>query len=247
MKTEGTRAGPEENGSSAESNVVHFPRDWFGPTEELVPFGNGREAPATGGPGAEAGIELNGATAFWEGTDEFVEQPVEPSVDGVALPSAPRRGARRGLAAMAAVMCGALVCGAVAFSSLGEAPVRHHPQLTGSAQAGARPAARSLPKVTARAVRTPRHLRSATHAARRHAAPVRRAKPADVSAPATGTAAEASATGSTPAVSPAPYTEPSPPSYHHAASSSAAAAVDHSQSAGPTGAAAILGPGHCSC
>ena len=39
METEGPKGdgGREERGSA--SNVVHFPRDWFGPTDELVPFG----------------------------------------------------------------------------------------------------------------------------------------------------------------------------------------------------------------
>jgi hypothetical protein len=54
--------GPNSSGGGHEddatANVVHFPRDWFGPREELVPFGPGSEEQAGDGGGEVAPVEI---------------------------------------------------------------------------------------------------------------------------------------------------------------------------------------------
>jgi hypothetical protein len=54
-----TDHGGEQPGTT--NNVVPFPRDWLGPREELVPFGNGAACEAEPGPAGP------GAEAFWGG------------------------------------------------------------------------------------------------------------------------------------------------------------------------------------
>jgi hypothetical protein len=52
--------GPNSSGGhedDATANVVHFPRDWFGPREELVPFGPGAEEGAHDDDGPPAPLE----------------------------------------------------------------------------------------------------------------------------------------------------------------------------------------------
>jgi hypothetical protein len=52
--------GPNSSGGhedDATANVVHFPRDWFGPHEELVPFGPGAEEGARDDAGTPTPLE----------------------------------------------------------------------------------------------------------------------------------------------------------------------------------------------
>ena len=89
-KTEnsGENGGPERQ---ADSNVVPFPRDWFGPREELVPFGMGV---SSDGEAAEPDVTAPSASDFWGEGSAAIHTAVQgPGVDETS--SSKRRPPRR--------------------------------------------------------------------------------------------------------------------------------------------------------
>ena len=107
METEGptTEHGGEQPGTN--NNVVPFPRDWLGPREELIPFGNST------GLGAESSVAGPGAEAFWAGE-------CDPLHAVVAAPAASAPIAGRRLQPLAGRLAiGALVVTVLAMAVLG--------------------------------------------------------------------------------------------------------------------------------
>lgn len=100
MKTGGGRVEGQDGAADEAGNVVRIPRDWFGPTEDLVPFGPRASAPAD---------QLDPNT-FWDESSnhiqDVVEAPAKRQDDGWFRPGVPVRlhvPRGRGLAAIAAV------------------------------------------------------------------------------------------------------------------------------------------------
>jgi hypothetical protein len=107
VETEGpkTEHGGQEPGTI--NNVVPFPRDWLGPREELIPFGNST------GSGAESSVAGPGAEAFWAGE-------CDPLHAVVAAPAASAPIAGRRLQPLAGRLAiGALVVTVLAMAVLG--------------------------------------------------------------------------------------------------------------------------------
>lgn len=70
MSSEETRAGGSQTGSDEGNNVVRIPRDWFGPKDDLVPFGPRAWPEAEDRAGLSAGAAGDAATpldaeTFW--------------------------------------------------------------------------------------------------------------------------------------------------------------------------------------
>lgn len=141
MGSEETRTGGSESGSNDAGNVVRIPRDWYGPREELVPFG-----PQV----SEDPPEPLDANSFWgEGASpvhDAVAPPDEPTDDGATelpahVPDRFRlRGGARTAALVASLAVGAVVVGVL--TSLGGASRPQHPgQAIAAVTAGAGAAA----------------------------------------------------------------------------------------------------------
>lgn len=80
MGSEERRNGSGESGSSEATNVVRIPRDWFGPPDELVPFG-AEAFESDGGPGESVDPD-----AFW-GEDATAIHDAVVASTGVEQPS----------------------------------------------------------------------------------------------------------------------------------------------------------------
>lgn len=167
MDREGSQFGDGGTDTRSEDNVVRFPRDWFGPTEDLIPFGARASSPGTGSQrrsgdeqSAPAGsiqpatVEIAvpaapNADAFWGGGEELgavqdaFDQPAFADADGSPGSSVQRRRSPRRLAA-AALLTAVLTVAVLAQSG---APVAHvhakvrmqHSSLRASASTAARP------------------------------------------------------------------------------------------------------------
>jgi hypothetical protein len=117
----GTDAGP------AAGNVVRFPGDWFGPPEELVPFGPIADAAATAPPSAplDPGLatdgQLGSGADFWSERAAASHAPVPPArrqgIEAREVPAPPLarsaspatlRSRRRAAAAVTALVAAAL-------------------------------------------------------------------------------------------------------------------------------------------
>jgi len=119
MRTSGGRSE-----SSETSNVVRIPRDWFGPKDELVPFGpRAWEEPGPDEPSAVSGdpaaAEPVDANLFWGEDAGTVHGVLDPPAGGIA--SADRR--TRPL--VAAALVGVIASVGIAFGLLGGST--HHP------------------------------------------------------------------------------------------------------------------------
>lgn len=105
---------PQENGSEGVGNVVRFPRDWFGPPDELVPFGpRASKANPRSTDTHAASLDPN---SFWDGSSSSFQDVVEaPAGDGPGLLG---RGYRsgRGIAVLVARARGA---GGAAWEAMG--------------------------------------------------------------------------------------------------------------------------------
>lgn len=75
---------PQENGSEGVGNVVRFPRDWFGPPDELVPFGpRASKANPRSTDTHAASLDPN---SFWDGSSSSFQDVVEaPAANGSQL------------------------------------------------------------------------------------------------------------------------------------------------------------------
>lgn len=121
MESEGPQSGEGPRREDPADNVVRFPRDWFGPTEDLVPFG-----PRASEPRADDLDQPAPARAddFWgedaaaihdvlEAPEPDAEEPtviklVSPPRPGPGHPSARRRAGRAIAIAAAVVACSLL-------------------------------------------------------------------------------------------------------------------------------------------
>ena len=61
----GRESGRGKGDDHEVSNVVHFPRDWIGPTEDLIPFGPAANRQAPAAASTTATPELPSASDFW--------------------------------------------------------------------------------------------------------------------------------------------------------------------------------------
>lgn len=96
MGSEGSRTDESQAGSGETSNVVRIPRDWFGPPEELVPFGpRANQSPADPQSGfqpgayaedAEPGVPLD-PNSFWGEEATSIHDVVEGSASDLRHPS----------------------------------------------------------------------------------------------------------------------------------------------------------------
>jgi hypothetical protein len=104
--SEDTRTDGSRTGSDEKSNVVRIPRDWFGPKDDLVPFGP--SAPPVDGAGREGGqaaaSPLDAETFWGEDADS-----VHDVLDGRRVAASARGTGRRTLlvAALVLLMAGA--------------------------------------------------------------------------------------------------------------------------------------------
>jgi hypothetical protein len=171
--SEETRINGGQTDSDETRNVVRIPRDWFGPKEDLVPFGPA----AWSAPGHQAETPPD-AEAFWGEDADSVHEVLEPVVVGKRSAGGP---ARRSLVSAVLVL---VMAGAGLTAWLLASPQRRaaHPQIASvrnalGALAGrlgkqaavaeyrARPPIRSHPRavnhrsVTARQPAAPRRLR----------------------------------------------------------------------------------------
>ncbi len=76
----------------ANANVVHFPRDWFGPREELVPFGPGAEDELPNGRETAAPVEIVAppparAEDFWGETSASIHDAMQAPVAPAPVPA----------------------------------------------------------------------------------------------------------------------------------------------------------------
>jgi hypothetical protein len=201
----------------SDDNVVRFPREWLGPTEELVPFGS----PADETPLVADASAPDMAADFWGEDSAALQAVVEgpagvgsSDTDGAAprgiLATRIRVSRRRGLAGAAAVVAVFL---AVAGSVLGSGgkPSRpaHKTALSIASVSGVGDSAAEARKT--KAVRRPaaRHSVARRSArARNHRSPARHL-PTRISAPATGSGSAASTANTAAATSSPPPTGPS--------------------------------------
>ncbi|MGZ6566628.1 MAG: hypothetical protein ACXVE9_04325 [Solirubrobacteraceae bacterium] len=119
VETEGpkTEHGGEKPGTT--NNVVPFPRDWLGPREELIPFGN------SAGYGVERSAAAPGAEAFWGG-DSGPLHAVVPAPAPTAAVAGPRFRQRAGQVAVgglvAAVLAAAVIGRLAGVPAAGSGP-----------------------------------------------------------------------------------------------------------------------------
>jgi hypothetical protein len=126
--SEETRSGGSRTGSDERNNVVRIPRDWFGPKDDLVPFGP-RAWPEDGVSGAEPVDDAAApfdAETFWGEDADSVHDVVDGRSQAPALPV--RHGDRRTLTAaiLVLIMAGA---GLTAWLSRGSQPRSSRPQV----------------------------------------------------------------------------------------------------------------------
>jgi hypothetical protein len=100
VETEGPKIEEGASKAGTQGNVVPFPRDWLGPRDELVPFGEGASS-QTGELGDTSPSGTPGPDAFWEGSAEIqavlqgpdttsVEEPERVTPVRAARPHRPR-------------------------------------------------------------------------------------------------------------------------------------------------------------
>jgi hypothetical protein len=96
------------------ATILRFPKDWFGPTEELVPFGPRVDGECVGGDWADtkaAPLDESptpaSAAAFWSADSEKIHDAVQGPVSAEAV-GRPRVAARR---VLVAAFCGLLGLG----------------------------------------------------------------------------------------------------------------------------------------
>ena len=247
METEGpkTEHGGEEPGTN--NNVVPFPRDWLGPREELIPFGN------SAGYGVEQSTAAPGAEAFWGGDSGPLHAVVpEPAATGGAGGARLRTSAGR----LAVAGLAAAVLAAAAFGRLAGLPAGSSPSVgSGVAAAGFFDLALLRGAVGAPAIESPKPAAHRSPAVRAHPAARVRHRPAAGSrtsgrgstaaassattaaaTPTTSTSQTASSTGSSSRTSEPPATSSAPT---HSSVSSHTATVRP----GPVGPGAPFGPG----
>ncbi len=139
--SEETRTGGERTGSGQTGNVVRIPRDWFGPKDELVPFGP-RASEAVKEEKARSGVE--DPNRFWgEDAGSVHDVLVAP-----AVASEKRR--RRSLLLAAAALVAVLAGVGVTLTTL-EGPEPHGAQSL-AAPAGHEASGRPSPLLALRAV-----------------------------------------------------------------------------------------------
>lgn len=78
MEREGPHTGDGRNEADHAGNVVHFPRDWFGPPDELVPIGRTARPPQPSAP-APPGRDPTDTNDWTGWADDGVLVPLTPS------------------------------------------------------------------------------------------------------------------------------------------------------------------------
>jgi hypothetical protein len=122
-----TTRGPQPDNDRLKSdlgpNVVHFPRDWFGPTEDLIPMGSRAAEQRADDDPSTAGVVA--ADGFWSGA--LIDEPLAAPEPGAprawrwaprAWYWAPRLALPRRLAIPVGALAAALICTVVAFQAL---------------------------------------------------------------------------------------------------------------------------------
>lgn len=220
------------------TNVLRFPKNWFGPTEDLVPFGPRAEG---GAAASEAPVvELtppSSATAddFWGEASAAVHAAVE-APDRVPRVARPVR-----IAWIAAGVAIAALAGVVLVVSMAATSGGHR-------VAGRVYAALSAHDMAAIQMRVPHPVRTGSRVvARRPRGAHRRARPHRAQ---NAAVILASREPSSSAASPAPATSPAErtTTAYRSSSPAVVASSDHpasasTQSAGPTGPVSLVGPG----
>jgi hypothetical protein len=93
-----TKGPDNHNGkdeADAEATILRFPRDWFGPTEELVPFGPRADGVAVAEDDEQSvalgeGLPPSSASAFWSEDSARIHDAVEgPAVESAVFAQAP--------------------------------------------------------------------------------------------------------------------------------------------------------------
>jgi hypothetical protein len=213
-----TRTNGGRSGAGEASNVVRIPRDWFGPKDELVPFGpRAREGPEAEGAMAadpdSAEAEAFDANLFWGEDAGAVHDVLETPAERVAA------GRRRAGPIAATALAGVIAAVGIAFALLGGSPRRSLPRPDALAShADVAPSPRGVLRLTARAAplrrRVAAHIKNG-HAGEGSSTPVlfrsdENPPPTRVSYSASRTST-ASAVGSSPSPSPTPATAASTP------------------------------------
>ena len=111
--------------ADAEATILRFPRDWFGPTEELVPFGPraDRVAVADGDEQSVAldeGLPPSSASAFWSEDSAKIHDAVEgPEVESATLAAAPVANGSRSRQFSARRVLLIACCGVIGLATVG--------------------------------------------------------------------------------------------------------------------------------
>jgi hypothetical protein len=250
----GVEDGPHTDGaeetSQSTSKVVRLPRDWLGPHEELVPFGN-RAAPAERG-GSELSSSPPSAEDFWGERSAAIHDVVQASSDKGFAESASRTTsshsfgrAHRRLATAAILSVAAATATVIAVLTAG--PGRH---VAGDARLNM--AAILTSGVTRILDIGPPRIISATGASRPHLRPVRRVPHRAPLARHTSQATRHQTNPPPPAPSYAARATPATtsPTYHsrpsasspHTSPSHADAPASSGATVSPTGESGALGP-----
>ena len=239
MGSEETRTGEGQQGSGKTSNVVRIPRDWFGPKDDLVPFGPRAEedwdsAGATSSNGSATSFDAN---VFWGEEADSVQDVVDEPSDAPAA-RRPLRGRALIAAGLIALMAGTGVAASLLTES-GKQTV--HPNVA-AIKTPRQPALRHRlsARFDLRSVRRPTRLheriKSAHHAAHPRT-PTQVTHHADQSRSAPSAVYTQSTGASTPAVSSSTAAAPD-----HATASTASTASRAQSSQPAFGSDGALGP-----
>ena len=261
MESERPHGGDGRERSEAADNVVHFPRDWFGPTEDLVPIGPRASQAGLADPEPPAPVRPDD---FW-GEDaasihDVLEVAVPPREETLVLevtrppvlPAPPRPvPGRRRIGVVAGLAVVAVACCLIGFMRLGASGGSGSLRASlGSERGGALlklPAAVIDPVVAgskSRAAATKRAAVVRHRAVALHRRAAARAATASGSGAAGSTQAGPSSSQSAPAYSTPVSTAATSSGGGASASGGGGSSGSGGSGAGPQGPGAPFGPGH---
>ena len=233
MKTKGPDNHNGKDEADAEATILRFPRDWFGPTEELVPFGPRADGVAVveddeQSVALDEGLPPSSASAFWSEDSARIHDAVEgPAVESAVSAEAPVADGprRRRLSAGQAVLVAC--CGVIGLGLVGRLMFQDGPQ-------------QALPPTSPRAAVHVRVWTAVSHPpVVRRPASMRKPSHAVDPKPAVSQSAQATSSGSTGSTDSVPVQAASAPS----SSSSAAQSGSGGDGAGGGGASAASAGG----
>lgn len=237
METKGPDNHNGKDEADAEATILRFPRDWFGPTEELVPFGPRADDVAV----AEGDEQLiavdeelppSSASAFWSQDSARIHDAVEgPAVKSAALAEAPvaerTRWRRFSAGRVLLVAC----CGVIGLGLVGRIMFQGGPQ-------------RALPPTSPRAAVHVRVWTAVSHPpVVRRAAAARKPSHTPAPKPAVSQSAQANSSGSTGSTDSVPVQAASAPSSSSSAAQSNSGGDGSGGGAGGGGASAASAGG----